>query len=115
MNKKILITVLAVLVLTVGISLSISLTTGTANTAQGTPLLQNAPKFVCPEGAPAAECAQLELTCGKGVIDPGEHCRNCAFDAGCPSSLVCGDLSNAGNYICHYPAGLCLAEQQINP
>ncbi len=115
MNKKILITVSAVLALTTGVSLSIYFVTGTESTAQGAPLLPNAPQFVCPEGAPAAECAQLALTCGNGIIDPGEDCRNCAFDAGCPSSLVCGDISNAGSYVCHYPAGLCLAEQIINP
>lgn len=115
MNKKIGITILAISVLTIGVTLSVYSVTGTERGSGAAPLLPNAPQFVCPEGAPAAECAQLELTCGNGVIDPGEDCRNCAFDAGCPSSLVCGDISNSGKYVCHYPAGLCLAEQQINP
>jgi hypothetical protein len=67
------------------------------------------PEYACPEDMPASECSQLDLTCGNGITDPGEDCQNCAFDAGCPSGLVCGNIGGGEEITCHYPAGLCLA------
>lgn len=68
------------------------------------------PPYVCQDGQPASECAQLRLTCGNGRNDPGEDCKNCAFDNGCPSGLICGNINGGEDYTCHYPAGLCLAD-----
>jgi hypothetical protein len=95
-------------VLIIGVSASVYATSNTSGTGVA-PHLKNAPKYVCPEGMPQSDCAQLTITCGNGVIDPGEDCHNCAFDAGCASGLVCGNISGGQEYTCHYPAGLCLA------
>jgi len=107
-QKKILIIAITIVVLITAISISVyALGNSTGNSVA--PRLLNAPEYVCSDGQPASECAQLLLTCGNGVIDPNESCQNCAFDAGCPSGLVCGNISGADEYTCHYPAGLCLA------
>lgn len=106
--RKFLIVVFALVVLITGTSYAV-MTFANPSGPGAVALLPNAPAYVCPEGMPASECAQLKLTCGNGVIDPGEDCRNCAFDAGCASSLVCGNVGGGEEYICHYPAGLCLA------
>ncbi len=107
-KKKILIVAATLLVLVIGVSFSVY---ATSNTSSGTfqARLPNAPEYVCPAGIPHSTCAQLTITCGNGVIDPGEDCHNCAFDAGCASGLVCGNISGGQEYTCHYPAGLCLA------
>ncbi|MCL5316924.1 MAG: hypothetical protein M1503_01465 [Thaumarchaeota archaeon] len=55
---------------------------------------------------PQTECAQLKLTGGNGVIDHGEDCNNCAFDASCARGLVCGRVNNSLDYTCHTPTGL---------
>jgi hypothetical protein len=107
-GRKPLIISLTLVVLVAGVSISVFALNNTAGT-RVVPLLPNAPEYVCPEGMPASECAQLELTCGNGVTDPGEDCQNCAFDAGCPSGLVCGNIGGGEEVTCHYPAGLCLA------
>lgn len=106
-KKKLLIVAATLTVLIIGVSFSVYATSTTSGKAA--PLLPNAPEYVCAEGMPQSECAQLVLTCGNGVIDPGEDCNNCAFDAGCASGLVCGNISGGQEFTCHYPAGLCLA------
>ncbi len=106
-KKKLLIVAATLTVLIIGVSFSVYATSNTARTVAVR--LPNAPEYVCAEGMPQSECAQLKLTCGNGVIDPGEDCHNCAFDAGCASGLVCGNISGGQEYTCHYPAGLCLA------
>lgn len=106
--RKTFIIVITLAALISGASISVFAFTNTGG-PRAAPLLPNAPAYVCPEGMPPSECAQLKLTCGNGVIDPGEDCLNCAFDAGCPSGLVCGNISGGEEYTCHYPAGLCLA------
>lgn len=106
-KKKLLIVAATLTVLIIGVSFSVY---ATSNTSRGVSArLPNAPEYVCTEGMPQSECAQLILTCGNGVIDPGEDCNNCAFDAGCASGLVCGNISGGQEFTCHYPAGLCLA------
>jgi hypothetical protein len=107
-SKKPLIIGVTLAVLVSGVSLSVFALTNTSGPSVAA-LLPNAPSYICPEGMPASDCAQLKLTCGNGVVDPGEDCKNCAFDAGCPSGLVCGNISGGDEYTCHYPAGLCLA------
>ncbi len=106
--KKTILIVATIVTLIAGVSLSVFALTNTDRPKVAS-LLPNAPAYVCPQGMPPSECAQLKLTCGNGVVDPGEDCRNCAFDAGCPSGLVCGDIGGGEVYTCHYPAGLCLA------
>ncbi len=107
-GRKPLIVVVSLMTLIVGISLSVYASSGTSG-AKVSARLPNAPEYACPEGQPAAKCAQLKLTCGNGVVDQGEDCKDCPFDAGCPSGLVCGNIGGGGEYACHYPAGLCLA------
>jgi hypothetical protein len=107
-KKKILIVSTTLIVLIIGVSFSVYALNNTSR-PQSASLLPNAPKYVCLEGMPQSECAQLKLTCGNGIIDPGEDCHNCPFDAGCASGLVCGNISGGQEYTCHYPAGLCLA------
>jgi hypothetical protein len=107
-QRKFLIVGATLAVLVVGVSLSVFTLTNTGG-QQFEARLPNAPEYVCPAGMPQSECAQLTITCGNGVVDPGEDCRNCAFDAGCASGLVCGNISGGDEYTCHYPAGLCLA------
>ena len=99
----------SLVVLIGGTSYTVATFANSASNASAVPLLPNAPAYVCLGGMPASECAQLKLTCGNAIIDPGEQCNNCAFDAGCPSGLVCGNVDGGENYVCHYPAGLCLA------
>lgn len=107
-QKKFLIVAVTLVALVMGVSISVFALNNT-NSTTVTARLPNAPEYVCPDGQPASECAQLKLTCGNGITDPGEDCQNCAFDSGCPSGLVCGNISGNDDYICHYPAGLCLA------
>lgn len=107
-KKKLLIVTVTLAVLVIGVSFSVFALTNTGR-PQVAARLPNAPEYVCPEGMPQSECAQLTLTCGNGVVDPGEDCQNCAFDAGCAAGLVCGNISGGEEYTCHYPAGLCLA------
>ncbi len=96
-------------ILVVGICLGLSVYTLTKpKPISPYPLLPNAPQYVCAEGMPQSECTQLKQTCGNGVIDPGETCHNCGFDAGCASGLVCGRANGTQDYICKYPAGLCI-------
>ncbi len=106
--KKFLIVAATLIVLVIGVSLSVYALNNTGRPTVAA-RLPNAPEYVCAEGLPQSECAQLKLTCGNGVIDPGEDCNNCAFDAGCASGLVCGNISGGQEFTCHYPAGLCLA------
>ncbi len=108
MNKKFLVVGITIITLMVAVSISIFMLSNSSGTNIA-PRLINAPRYVCIDGQPASECAQLILTCGNGVTDPGETCQNCAFDSGCPSGLVCQNISGADEYTCHYPAGLCLA------
>ena len=107
-QKKFLIVGVTIAALIMGVSISVFALNNT-NSTTVVSMLPNAPEYACRDGQPASECAQLKLTCGNGIIDPGEDCQNCAFDSGCPSGLVCGNISGSNDYICHYPAGLCLA------
>jgi hypothetical protein len=94
-----------IIVLGVGVGLSVYTLTKPKAIAP-LPLLPDAPKYVCAEGTPQSECAQLKLTCGNGVIDYGETCNNCAFDAGCASGLICGQVNNSLDYACRSPVGM---------
>ena len=108
MDKKNLIVGMTIISLISAVSIfvyALSISSGT----EVAPRLLNAPQYVCSDGQPASECAQLKLTCGNGVTDPNETCQNCAFDSGCSSGLICGNISNGDEYTCHYGAGLCLA------
>ncbi len=107
-KRKLLIVTVTLIALVASVSFSVFAVSNTGSSRVAA-RLPNAPEYVCPEGMPRSECAQLVLTCGNGVVDPGEDCRNCAFDGGCASGLVCGNLGGGDNYACHYPAGLCLA------
>ncbi|MCL4436841.1 MAG: hypothetical protein M1503_12505 [Thaumarchaeota archaeon] len=106
-QKKVLIMLAVILI--VGISLGFLVYTLTKpKPISPYPLLPNAPKYVCAESLPQAECAQLKLTCGNGIIDPYETCNNCAFDAGCAAGLICGRANGTQDYTCKYPVGLCI-------
>jgi hypothetical protein len=107
-QKKFLIVGVTIIALIAAVSISVY-ALGNSSGTDVAPRLMNAPQYVCSDGQPASECAQLKLTCGNGVTDPGETCQNCAFDSGCPSGLICGNISGVDEYTCHYPAGLCLA------
>lgn len=103
-QKKFLVLLFVIIVLGIGAGLSAYTLTKPKTTIA--PLLPGAPEYVCPDGMPQAECAQLKLTCGNGVIDPGEDCNKCAFDASCASGLICGRVNNSLDYACRRPTGL---------
>lgn len=105
-QKKFLIVAVTLGSLVIGVSISLFVINNPSSTIV-TPPPPNPHEYVCPEGQPASVCSQLKLTCGNGIADPGEDCRNCGFDMGCPSGLICGDIMGSEDYICHYPAGLC--------
>ncbi|HEY4698839.1 MAG TPA: hypothetical protein VIH27_00500 [Nitrososphaerales archaeon] len=108
LNNKVLLIPMALLAVILVVSLSL-FTFSNTSTVKVLAILPNAPAYTCAEGLPASQCAQLKLTCGNGAVDPGEDCKVCAFDAGCSSGLVCGNISGGDEFTCHYPAGLCLA------
>lgn len=106
--KEIYIVTITFVLLVMGANIWVFIINNPSNT-ELIPTLPNPHEYVCSEDQSASECSQMKLTCGNGITDPGEDCQNCAFDTGCPSGLVCGNISGGDDYICHYPAGLCLA------
>tara|TARA_B100000315_G_C14474507_1_gene539953 strand:+ start:307 stop:648 length:342 start_codon:yes stop_codon:yes gene_type:complete len=109
LQKKVYIVTITFASLVMGANIWISVINNPSGTIV-TPIPPNVPEYVCKEDQSASECAQLKLTCGNGIPDSGEDCQNCSIDNGCPSGLLCGNLNGGEYYICHYPAGLCLAD-----
>jgi hypothetical protein len=104
-QKRGLLLLAALLVLVVGFGISVYTWSNPLYRPSPRPLLPGAPEYVCLEEQTTAECAQLKLTCGNGVIDPGEDCHNCPLDSGCAEGLVCGNTDASEDYVCHYPKG----------
>ena len=53
------------------------------------PHYPNAPKYPCPSGMNAQQCAVFQQSCGNGVCDPNESCQTCAIDCGINGQLTC--------------------------
>ncbi len=107
-QKKLLVTLVVLLVLVIGVSFSVYALSYKEHRVITGPGRFYGPTYDCPEDMPPYECAQLKLTCGNGVIDPGEDCHNCGFDAGCGAGLICGRVNGTQDYACKYPVGLCI-------